>query len=104
MNRVHNKHHGTAPVNAIYIGRGSPWGNPFKIGEHGTRDEVCDRFDREILPNLDLKPLRGKDLVCFCAPFRCHGDSILRALNSSSTVEAATLPNTQGNSSLKAST
>jgi hypothetical protein len=65
----------------VYIGRGSPWGNPFKIGEHGNRDEVCDLFERVTLPTLDLEPLRGKNLVCFCAPQRCHGDSILRALN-----------------------
>lgn len=66
---------------SVYIGRGSPYGNPFKIGEHGTRDEVCDRFEREILPTLDVRALRGKDLVCFCAPLRCHGDAILRKAN-----------------------
>lgn len=78
--RVHNKHHKTAPPDAVYIGRGSPWGNPFKIGRDGTRDEVCDLFEREVLPTLDLTPLIGKDLVCFCKPARCHGDSILAAL------------------------
>ena len=66
---------------AVYIGRGSPWGNPFKIGEHGTRDEVCDRFEREVLPTLDVSSLRGKNLVCFCAPKRCHGDAILKKAN-----------------------
>lgn len=78
--RVHNKRAGTAPDGAVYIGRGSPWGNPFKIGEHGTRDDVCDRFEREVLPGLDLSPLRGKHLVCWCKPARCHGDAILAAL------------------------
>lgn len=78
--RVYNKHHNDAPADAVYIGRGSPWGNPFKIGRDGSRDEVCDRFELEVLPTLDLEPLRGKDLVCFCAPLRCHGDSILAAL------------------------
>ena len=29
--RVYNKHHGDAPPGAIYIGRGSPWGNRFVI-------------------------------------------------------------------------
>lgn len=80
MARVHNKHNRTAPADAIYIGRGSPYGNPFVIGVHGDRDEVCDRYEREVLPTLYLEPLRGKDLVCFCAPQRCHGDSILAAL------------------------
>lgn len=78
--KVHNKHHKTAPKDAVYIGRGSPWGNPFVIGKDGNRDEVCDKFETEILPNLDLEPLRGKDLVCFCKPARCHGDSIIKAL------------------------
>lgn len=78
--RVLNKHKVGIPPGAVYIGRGSPWGNPFKIGRDGTRDEVCDRYEREILPTLDLTPLIGKDLVCFCAPLRCHGNSILRAL------------------------
>jgi hypothetical protein len=81
--RVLNKHHGGIPPGAVYIGRGSPWGNPFKIGRDGTRDEVCDRYEREVLPTLDLEPLRGKDLVCFCAPLRCHGDSIFRAISHS---------------------
>ena len=82
MMRVHNKRAGTAPKDAIYIGRGSPWGNPFIIGKHGDRDDVCDRFEKETLPALDLEPLRGKDLVCWCKPARCHGDSIVNALRS----------------------
>lgn len=77
MPKVHNKYHKTAPSDAVYIGRGSPYGNPFVIGEHGTRDEVCDRFRDEILPTLDVSALIGKDLVCFCKPKRCHGDDIL---------------------------
>lgn len=77
MNRVHNFHHRTAPEDAIYIGRGSPWGNPFVIGRDGNRNEVCDKFEQRILPNLDLTPLFGHDLICYCKPARCHGDSIL---------------------------
>lgn len=79
--RVHNKYASTAPAGAVYIGRGSPYGNPFKIGRHGDRDQVCDRFEREILPTLDVSRLRGKHLVCFCAPERCHGDAILLKAN-----------------------
>lgn len=81
MAKVHNKHHKTAPESAVYIGRGSPYGNPFVIGKHGSRDDVCDRFEADILPALDVSALRGKDLVCFCAPSRCHGDAILRKAN-----------------------
>lgn len=79
--RVYNKHHGNAPPGAKYIGRGSPYGNPFIIGVHGTREEVVKRFECEILPTLDVSALRGCDLVCFCKPKACHGDSILKKAN-----------------------
>jgi hypothetical protein len=68
-------------VNAVFIGRGSPYGNPFRIGRDGNRDEVCDRFEADVLPTLDVSALRGKHLICFCAPLRCHGDAILRKAN-----------------------
>ena len=32
MCRVLNKHHAGVPAGAVYIGRGSKWGNPFRIG------------------------------------------------------------------------
>ncbi len=78
---VHNKYQRTEPPGAVYIGRGSPYGNPFVIGKDGDRDDVCDKFEREILPSLDVSALRGKHLVCFCAPKRCHGDAILKKAN-----------------------
>lgn len=84
MPQVFNKHHKNAPSDAVYIGRGSPFGNPFVIGQDGDRDGVCERFKNEILPTLDVSSLRGKDLVCYCAPHRCHGDDILRKANAPS--------------------
>jgi len=42
---------------AKYCSRGSPYGNPFVIGVDGDRDQVCDRFEREILPTLDVSAL-----------------------------------------------
>ena len=79
--RIWNRHHGDEPAGAVYIGRGSPYGNRFVIGEHGDRDRVCNLFDREQLPEMDVSALVGRDLVCFCAPHRCHGDSILLKAN-----------------------
>jgi len=71
------------PPGAVYCGRGSPWGNPFHLNGNSTnRNEICDRYEREILPNLDVTVLRGKDLVCFCAPKRCHCDALLKKANS----------------------
>ena len=71
---------------ARYIGRGSPWGNPFVIGKDGTRDEVCNKFEALALFNYKLlararKELRGRDLICFCKPLRCHGDFWLKVAN-----------------------
>lgn len=81
MPRVLNKHIDEIPDGAVYCGRPSLYGNPFVVGKHGTRDEVCDRFEKEIMPLLDLTDLRGKDLVCFCKPHRCHCDALLREAN-----------------------
>lgn len=81
---VLNKHKDKIPPGAIYIGRGSKWGNPFVIGQHGTRTEVCDKYENRLQRQLDagiitheeLAELHGKDLVCFCAPLRCHGHTL----------------------------
>ena len=74
--------------NAVFCGRGSPWGNPFVIGawwpeqaRYMTRFDVCSRFYHEVLPFLDVSSLRGKDLICYCKPARCHADAILRKAN-----------------------
>lgn len=81
MSVLYNRNIDTVPDDAVYIGRGSPWGNPFIIGVDGDREEVCDLFERATLPHLDVSALRGRDLVCFCAPKRCHGDAILQKAN-----------------------
>ncbi len=87
MNAVYNKHHGTVPPGAVYIGRGSPFGNKYVIGLDGTRDEVCDKHAESVLYDPQMiamikRALRGKDLVCFCKPRRCHGDVLLEIANS----------------------
>lgn len=82
MPAVYNKYAKDVPPGAASIMRGTPYGNPFVIGPDGDRDEVCDKFERDVLPGLDVSDLRGKDLVCCCKPKRCHGDSILRKANS----------------------
>lgn len=73
----------SAPADSVYIGRPSKWGNPFAIGQHGGRFEVIAKYRGWIVqqPKLmaDLHELRGRDLVCWCAPFACHGE-VLREL------------------------
>lgn len=84
--RTLNKHHGATPQGAVYIGRGSPWGNPFVIGTHGDRNAVIARYQAWLGSQPELiararRELAGKDLVCFCAPQRCHGDVLLAIAN-----------------------
>ena len=91
--RVLNKYHGNIPPTAKYCGRGSPAGNPFKIGVDGTRDEVCDKFAAWAVTQPKvmayIATLEGDDLVCFCAPKRCHCDWILRQANPKLFADAA---------------
>jgi hypothetical protein len=62
----------------VFIGRPSKWGNPFKIGPDGDRADVISRYRYwiEDQPELlaALPELKGRRLVCFCAPLPCHGD------------------------------
>lgn len=82
--RVLNKHKHGVPAGAVYIGRGSKWGNPFVIGRDGTREDVIAKY-REYLLYSDLAlqviELKGKDLVCFCSPQACHGDVLIEFVN-----------------------
>ena len=85
MLTVHNKYKSTAPADAVYIGRPTKWGNPFVIGRDGTRQQVVQKYKDYILSNQSLlsqiHELRGKDLVCFCAPQQCHGDVLIELAN-----------------------
>ncbi len=87
MCEVLNKHRLGTPTGAVYIGRGSPWGNPFKIGPDGDRAAVVAKHEAWLRGRHELLrtigELRGRDLVCFCAPATCHGDLLLRLANGS---------------------
>lgn len=65
-----------------YIGRGSIWGNPFKIGVHGTREDVIAKYESHVRrsPELILKlpELYGHRLGCYCNPKECHGDVLVK--------------------------
>ncbi len=85
MYRVFNKHQAGVPAGAAYIGRGSHWGNPFRIGPDGDRSAVVAKHERWLRDQRHLlrahDGLRGRDLVCFCATAACHGDLLLRLAN-----------------------
>ena len=82
--------------NGIYIGRPSVLGNPFVIGRDGNRDEVigkCREYLKEVLESNDkvrkeferIKELSKKvdvNLICWCAPRKCHGDVIKELIES----------------------
>lgn len=72
----------------VYIGRGSVFGNPYSIGEHGSREEVIALFKTYLWGRMNTSPsfcgklmeLEGKTLGCFCKPQACHGDVIVAAI------------------------
>ncbi len=67
----------------VYIGRGSVFGNPFKIGENGTRDSVIAEFEDyarrtpHVLAAIKELP-QNAVLGCYCKPRACHGDVIVK--------------------------
>ena len=71
----------------VYIGRPSRWGNPYRIGTDGTREEVIEAYRQRLWADVqagrvtveDLSELDGRMLVCWCAPRACHGDVLVKA-------------------------
>jgi len=65
----------------VYVGRGSVWGNPFKIGVHGDRETVIRLYRERLMKRPELlarvPALKGKALACYCAPLPCHGDVLV---------------------------
>lgn len=74
-----------------YVGRAAGsrgrWGNPFRIGPDGTREEVIDKHRRWLWRQLcagevsleELAALADKVLGCWCAPRVCHAETLVRA-------------------------
>jgi len=81
----------------VYIGRGSPFGNPYTHLRGATRaefkvasrEEAIERYREYFLNRVEHDPvfreqvlaLRGKRLGCYCKPLPCHGDIIVGWLN-----------------------
>jgi hypothetical protein len=75
----------------VYIGRPSKWGNPFRIGPDGTRQEVVAKYRAWIAQQPDLMAalpeLEGKTLGCWCKPEACHGDVLVELVEQLGTRE-----------------
>ncbi len=71
----------------VYCGRGSIYGNPFKIGKDGDRKQVIQKFREYFYKCLtdvtfrdNILSLKGKILGCYCKPLECHCDVIVEYL------------------------
>ncbi|MBT4177737.1 MAG: DUF4326 domain-containing protein [Candidatus Marinimicrobia bacterium] len=84
------------PPNTVYVGRGSKFGNPFKITEDRDAREVVSAFEiwltvdgvhagipeKKVAILDNIEKLKGKNLACWCkigAP--CHADVLLKLVN-----------------------
>lgn len=86
MATVVNRHYDEFDV---YIGRGTPLGNPFKaVYGVSTRQEVIALFKKHLWRQIQngtitldyLRSLDGKRLGCSCYPKACHGDVVVQAV------------------------
>jgi len=87
------------PSNSVFVGHGSKWANPFKKADvdalrgepdveaaynAGGRKEAAKMLYVEHIreQGLDVRELRGKDLVCTCRRGEpCHADVLLELAN-----------------------
>jgi hypothetical protein len=90
------------PPGAVRVDRKTPYGNPFQMDtpgcvRDGTRDEVIQKF-RDWISSEDPKAvallaqarreLRGKHLLCWCAPEACHADVWIELVNGPEAIAA----------------
>jgi len=77
----------------LYIGRArrwgeTKWGNPFKVGQHGTAEECVALYAEYIQKDEErgrrLSELAGKRLRCHCQEGQpCHADALIRLFRDS---------------------
>ena len=87
------------PLNTIYVGRPTKWGNPYRVGTQMVELQGLNpghplppmdaakavewyRIMLSFRDDIDITELRGKNLACWCpldAP--CHADVLLAVAN-----------------------
>ncbi len=86
------------PENTVKVSRPTKWGNPFVVGRDvDTADKAVEMFRFTTCPvegrpgiftdfemtEIDVRPLRGKNLACWCPLDQpCHADVLLEIANS----------------------
>ena len=74
------------PPEAVYVGRPTKWGNPFRVDALG-RVEAVRRFRALLEADASLQAqaaaeLRGRDLLCWCPMGEpCHADVLIDVSN-----------------------
>jgi|TARA_R110000824_G_scaffold124591_5_gene283250 hypothetical protein len=74
----------------VLVDRTTMWGNPWRLVEYvnveyvNTRDFVCDAYATRLRTHPELvarlAERNPKRLICWCAPKRCHAESLRDAL------------------------
>ena len=80
-------HYAHVVDNTVLIDRRTKWGNPFKLGVDGDREQVITRYRADLWRRIragevslrELAELDGCWLACWCEPLPCHGDVLARA-------------------------
>ena len=79
--------YGLAHNSTVLIDRRTKWGNRFRIGRDGTREEVIARYRADLWRRIregaialeELAEIDGMLLACWCDPLPCHGHVLARA-------------------------
>lgn len=91
--KIYNKRDNNIPSDAVYVGRPTKWGNQWSHLSYGrgtikvsSREEAIECYRSWIVTQDELikqakVELRGKDLICWCAPQSCHADVLLEIAN-----------------------
>ncbi len=82
-----NLEHAPVHDNTVLIDRRTRWGNPFRIGRDGSREQVIALYRADLWRRIrsgaialeDLAQLNGMRLACWCDPLPCHGHVLARA-------------------------
>lgn len=103
MINIVNKHVAEVTKDDIYIGRGSPLGNPYSHMQGtkadvvvATREAAIEAYERLLRHHIETgtKPVmaelnkiahremdgKNTNLVCFCVPHACHGEVIKKII------------------------